>query len=109
MSMSKTAAIAKARGYVGQPIRRSSTDYVVYGPYRVTEPNGPSTELQRSSYPKALSARTEWVAEVALAFMGHGTMLGEVFFNPDHSPWTVEALVEEGLRQIAKAKQLQAA
>lgn len=70
MALSKTAAIREARGFVGLPIRRSATDYVVYGPWDDGDPHGPSTEFQADSYPKAIAARTRWVARIALALMG---------------------------------------
>lgn len=64
-TMSKTAALALARRAVCAPIRRSSTDYVVYGPYRSSEPHGPGTEAQRNTYPQARDLMTGWRAEVA--------------------------------------------
>lgn len=70
MALSKTAAIREARGLVGLPIRRSATDYVVYGPWDDSDPHGPSTEYQADSYHKAAAARTRWVARVALGLMG---------------------------------------
>lgn len=63
----KTEALRQARIAVGQIHRRSSTDYVFYAPYYSSRPDGPSTESQHDSYPKARLARTESVADVALA------------------------------------------
>jgi len=68
-NMSKTAALAMARKAVGDVHRRSSTSYTVYGPYRANKPDGPSTEMQKSSFPAAAAMRAHWVAEVALYAM----------------------------------------
>lgn len=62
---SKTAALGLARRRVSSPIRRSSTDYLVVGPYRDSDPHGPHTEVQRSTYPAALDVMTGWRAKVA--------------------------------------------
>lgn len=67
-TMSKTAAIREAMGHVS--ICGSGTSYHVYGPYRASEPRGPSTEITADSYPKALRARCGWRAQIALALMG---------------------------------------
>ena len=70
MTTSKTAAIREARNTVSMPTRRSSTDYVVYAPYYDVQPDGPYTELQASSYPKAVAMRSRKCACIALALMG---------------------------------------
>lgn len=99
---SKSSAIRAARSYVGRPIRVSSTSYQVYGPYRASEPNGPSTQHDYDSYPKALAGRTVWVARVALALMGRLTEDAHMAvewaaYERRGDPLTVESLVEEGL------------
>lgn len=71
-TMSKTAAIAKARTAVGQPIGRG-TSWQVYGPYYYDKLSGPTTAVNADSYWKARSARTDWVAEIALVLMGWET------------------------------------
>jgi hypothetical protein len=101
-TLSKTAAIREARRAVGRPIRVSSTSYQVYGPYRASEPNGPSTQHNYDSYPKALAGRTVWVARVAVALMGRLTddaSMAIEWAAEDRrgDPLTVESLVEEGL------------
>lgn len=65
MTISKQAALSLARRRVHAPIRRSSTDYLVIGPYRVSEPAGPYTEIQRSHYSAARDLMTGWRAQVA--------------------------------------------
>jgi hypothetical protein len=105
MTLSKTAAIREARTYVSLPHRRSATDYVVYSPYRHTDPTGPSTEMQADSYPKALGRRTEQVAYIALTLMGIDTTdvwleAGRRGYDRDGS--TVEGLVADGLKQAGR-------
>lgn len=92
---SKTAAIKAARRAVGDINRRSSTDYVIYAPYYDADPSGPSTELQANSYPQALQRRTQKVADVALALMGHQRAM--VIVGEDGN--TVEQLVAAGIEQ----------
>lgn len=99
---SKSSAIRAARSYVGRPIRVSSTSYHVYGPYRASEPEGPSTQQSYDSYPKAALGRAVWVAEVALAMMGRLTdeahwAIEESAQDHYHSAHDVASLVEAGL------------
>ena len=68
--MSKTAALKAPQAACGGIIRRSSTDYVCFVPYYDAKPDGPSTELQADSYPKAVAMRARRVADIALALMG---------------------------------------
>ena len=101
-TLSKTAAIREARRAVGRPIRVSSTSYQVYGPYRASEPEGPSTQQSYDSYPKAALGRAVWVAEVALAMMGRLTdeahwAIEESAQDHYHSAHDVASLVEAGL------------
>jgi len=70
MNISKTQAIKAARKFVSNCKRISSTNYIVYGPFDVHNPSGPTTEHQADSYTKALADRTQWVARIALAMMG---------------------------------------
>lgn len=69
-AMSKTAALKAAQAACGSIIRRSGTDYVCYVPYYTTQIDGPSTEIQAYSYPRAVNARARVVAEIALHLMG---------------------------------------
>lgn len=68
--LSKTAALKAAQAACGRIIRRSSTDYVCFVPYYDAKPDGPSTELQADSYPKAVAMRARKVADIALTLMG---------------------------------------
>ena len=70
MTLSKTAAIRKARTHIGPIMRRSGTEYVFFGPHLDTDPSGPSAEVKASSYPMALAHRARCVARLALTFMG---------------------------------------
>lgn len=69
--MSKTAALKSASKAVSGVIRTGSCSYVIYGPYRLDDISGPSTEQQDYSYPRAQNRRAKWVAEIALVLMGH--------------------------------------
>lgn len=101
MTISKTAAIRKARLAVGSPIRASSTCYFVLGPHRVTEPDGPTTQTDYDSIKKARRARAAWVAYVALALMGRLTEDARYAIDRAESdPYAahdVESLVDAGL------------
>lgn len=97
-TLSKTAAIKAARKAVGHINRRSGTDYVFYAPYHDAQPAGPSTELQANTYPQAVQRRTQKVADVALALMGHSRAF--VFAGEDGT--TVEQLVATGIAQAAQ-------
>jgi hypothetical protein len=68
-TMPKSKALREARRYVGSIIRRSSTDYAFYSPYKF--PGGPTTENQACTYPQALSARTSVLVSTALDLMLH--------------------------------------
>lgn len=68
--LSKTAALKAAQAACGRIIRRSSTDYVFAVPYYDAKPDGPSTELQADSYPKAVAMRARRVADITLTLMG---------------------------------------
>jgi hypothetical protein len=68
MNMSKTAAIKEASKSVS--IHGQGTSWMVIGPYRASEPSGPYTEQQYSTYTKALRAAASWKATIAVALMG---------------------------------------
>jgi len=68
---SKTAAIREASGYCA--IAGQRTSWHIYGPYRYSDPHGPSTEMTADSYAKAVAIRTAWRARIALALMGRLT------------------------------------
>lgn len=105
MKMSKTAALKAAQNAVSKVIRRSSTDYVVYAPYYSDKPNGPSTELQASTYPQAVIMRSEKVADIALSLMGvYDTfsddmcIVGYIVYKYGHMPPT--KIVDRALTEI---------
>lgn len=106
--MNKTTAIREARRYVGRPIRVSSTSYHVYGPYRASEPDGPSTQQNYDSFWKARAGRALWVAHIALALMGKLTedacaaMDWHAYDGRDDQ--TIETLVDVGLRATPLGK-----
>ena len=102
---SKTEALRIARSAVGPIHRRSNTDYVVYGPYRIFEPSGPSTEVQRNSYPQAQAERAQWVAEVALAAMGYDNPdISETVYLVSRDGGSAEQLVNRAIRNLGKPK-----
>jgi hypothetical protein len=67
-TMTLMAAIKAARKHVS--ISGSRASWHVYGPYRSSDPSGPSTEITCDSYTKARTRRTAWRAAIALALMG---------------------------------------
>jgi len=69
-NMSKTAALRAAQEACGRITRRSSTDYVCYVPYYDDKLDGPSTELQASTYPQLVAHRARKVARIAAGLMG---------------------------------------
>lgn len=97
-TLSETAAIKAARRAVGSIIRRGQFDYVIYAPYYDADPAGPSTELQANTYPRARQCRTQKVANIALALMGHQRAMVIVGDDGD----TVEQLVKAGIEQARK-------
>lgn len=98
MTISKTAAIRQARRVVSMPVRRSSTDYVVYAPYYDAQPDGPGTELQAASYPMILAMRTRKCACVALSIMGRmDEEAASAIYHMEGESLGVEALVAAGL------------
>lgn len=70
--MSKTAAIQATRNAVAI-CKSGRTSFHVYGPYRVDEPEGPTTEMTADSWWAARILATRWRAEVALCLMGVGS------------------------------------
>ena len=97
--MTKTDAIRTARRAVS--IHGARTSWVVIGPYHRDDIHGPSTEVNESSYQKALARSTAWKAEVALGLMGRLTnaasdAIDYEMYNP-YGARTVDALVKSGL------------
>lgn len=103
MSMSKSVAIREARSLVSRPHRYGPTDYVVYGPYRASEPYGPTTTAQRDSHPAAMRVRTCWIAEIALSMLGKLDEWSRDCLDDNHPAYrfggyTVESIVNAGLK-----------
>lgn len=76
MPLSKTNAIRAARAYCN--IYAQGGDYIISGPYKVSQPNGAHTTMQRHSFIAALRARAIWRAEIALHLMGEDSRIGNV-------------------------------
>ena len=97
--MTKTEAIRTARRAVS--IHGARTSWVVIGPYHRDDIHGPSTEVNESSYQKALARSTAWKAEVALGLMGRLSDDARYAIERDmddpHADHSVEALVKIGL------------
>lgn len=99
MTLSKTAAIKKARKVVGHLMRRDGGDYVFYTPYKKSDIEGPDTEVSASTYPLIIARRTQCVADVALALMGYRDVLVEA----GRDGATVKGLVGAGVRKTGSA------
>jgi hypothetical protein len=69
MSMTMTKALAAARLAVSS-VERMGHNYVVYGPYRDNDIDGPRTANYYGTFPQAQQARARWVATIALVLMG---------------------------------------
>lgn len=100
MPLSKSAAIREARGYV--TIAKSSpTSYHVFGPYRVNDLSGPSTELTVNSRQKAVAEQAAWRAQIALQLMGRLTDAAyseiERCAHHPYEPHDLPGLVQAGL------------
>ena len=70
MALSKTAAIKLSRKEISNPISQGHNSWVVIGPRKVTDLNGPRTEARATSYREALSIARGWAAEIAISIMG---------------------------------------
>jgi hypothetical protein len=103
-NLSKAAAIKASAGTAS--IFGSGTSWQIYGPYTVTEPNGPSTSNNADSYDKARRIATQWRAEVALAMMGCWSH--DVQIAVDHhsqNPWTpktIGAYIDAGVAAFGR-------
>lgn len=76
MSLSKSAAIRAARAFCS--IYSQGGDYIISGPYRLTELGGAYTTMQRHSFIDALRARAIWRAEIAMYLMGEASRVCNV-------------------------------
>jgi len=94
--ISKTAALRAAQNAVGRPVGHG-TNWCFYGPYRVSDPYGPITEVRANSYTKIVQKRANCVASVAIAMMGVAE--GADFYPVDyvenmHGPMSAPAFVD---------------
>lgn len=80
-TMTKTAAIKTAQSACGSIIRRSSTDYICMVPYRDDKIDGPSTEMQASTYPQIRARRAVKVARIALYLMGKADLIEDAEYT----------------------------
>lgn len=100
MPLSKSAAIREARKHV--TIAKSSpTSYHVFGPYRMADLSGPSTELTVCSRQKAVVEQAAWRAQIALQLMGRLTDAAyweiERCVSHPYEPHDLPGLVQAGL------------
>lgn len=103
--MTKTAAIAAARQHCA--IWGRGTSWTVSGPYYHSQPDGPTTEHQCSSYARAVAIRTTWRARIAISLLINPDLhawfaarcaIDEVMHDPyTRGPRTLAALVDIGL------------
>lgn len=68
--LSMTAALATVNAAYGKPIRQSSTSYVAYAPYDITNARGPSSEMRADCYYKLMATLRISKATDALVLMG---------------------------------------
>ena len=105
-ALSKTAAIRESQGVGG--ISGRGTSWQIYGPYRITEPNGPSTTAHADSYRKARMIATKWRAEVALYLMGcWNEDVDYAVDNHGQDPWadhSLQAFIAAGLKAAAESR-----
>lgn len=67
-AMSQKAALKKARLKVGTPYK-SFHSWVMYVPWKCSDPNGPTTEVSCWTKNEVFQIRANYVASVALHFM----------------------------------------
>ena len=103
MTTSKTTAIRQAQKETGKPIRRSATDWIFFGPYRI---GGHDTEIRAISYQHAITKRTGWVAVLALHAMGKcdesAEYAIEAELNDPYGARGVSKLVDFGMEAFGK-------
>jgi hypothetical protein len=97
--ISKTQAIKTARRAVSICGRGNS--WRIYGPYRVNDLTGPSTERSADSYWSALRKRRLWVAEIAAELMGLDSYYAAQTISYTGEP-TVEQMVQYCADRCAK-------
>ena len=70
-TISKAEAMRIAANAVS--IHGSRTSWTIVGPYKNSDPRGPSTELHVDSYAKARRSATAWRARIALNLLAEFT------------------------------------
>lgn len=96
--LSMTAALATVNAAYGKPIRQSSTSYVAYVPYDITNDRSPSTEIRHDSYWKILCSLRYRKAIDALELMG----LAAGFSDHDEQlAWSGGMTVREIVKKLA--------
>lgn len=98
--LSMTAALATVNAAYGKPIRQSSTSYVAYVPYDITDERSPSTEIRYDCYWKILCTLRYRKALDALVLMG----LADWYSEQDamQLAWCGGMSVREIIKQITK-------
>lgn len=103
--MSKTAAIRATVGAVS--IARSGrTSYHIFGPYRIDQLSGPSTEITADSWWAARLIATRWRVEVALCLMGidSETALMAVHWASEHNRVAdVHGLIDAAMQHATRS------
>lgn len=104
-ALSKTAAIRESANAIS--ISGRGTSWQVYGPYKVTNPSGPSTTINADSYTKARRIATKWRAKVALVLMGvwsDDVMFAvEEFHDHHYGGSTLADYITAGLKAAGRA------
>lgn len=97
--LSMSAALATVNAAYGKPIRQSSTSYVAYVPYDITDERSPSTEMRADGYYKLMATLRISKAIDALVLMG---------FQASDVDFAAEKLAIDGLSVREIVKQLAA-
>ena len=103
-ALSKTAAIRESAKAIS--ISGRGTSWQVYGPYKFTNPSGPSTTINADSYTKARRIATQWRAKVALVMMGvwcEEVMLAVEFHDHHHDGGKLADYITAGLKAFDRA------
>ena len=103
-ALSKTAAIRGSANATS--ISGRGTSWQVYGPYKVTNPSGPSTAINADSYTKARRIATQWRAEVALVLMGvwsEDVMIAVESHDHHYGGSTLADYITAGLKAAGRA------
>ena len=97
--LSMTAALEKVNAAYGKPIRQSSTSYVAYVPYDITNDRSPSTEIRHDSYWKILCSLRYRKAIDALELMGLAAGFSD--HDAEQLAWSGGMTVREIVKKLA--------